>query len=119
MILVFIAQQCVLDRNFPVDSQRGIKDRDTAICLGCIEIVAFVLEKGRLAENGETMGESTRNKKLAMIVRSQLDSDVLPVSGTPLPYIDGNVKDLAFYATYEFRLSERRALEMETAHDSV
>ena len=103
----------------PVDAERWICDGDAAVGLGCVIVVALVLEHGHVGEDGEPVGESARYEELAVVVLRELDGDVTAVGGGALADIDGHVEHSSPDAADEFGLGEGRTLEMESAHHSV
>ena len=84
-----------------------------------IEIVAFVLENGYLTEDGETVGETSWNEELEVVVFGQFYGYVLAICRGAFADIDGYVEDCAFDTADELGLSEWWALEVEAAHHAV
>ena len=64
MLQVLLTEYRLLHRYAPINAKRLILDIDSAIGLGMIELVAFVLEDGGLGENGKAMGKATRDEEL-------------------------------------------------------
>ena len=116
MLFILIGKYRFFESNAPVDTERWIRDRDTAVGLRCIIVVALVLEYGDVGEYGETMGETARNEELQMVVLGKLYGDVLSVGRRTFAYVDGNIQHSAFDAADQFRLGERRQLKMKSAH---
>ena len=119
MLRVLFAQYCVFGRYLPVNTQATVKNAYAAVRFWMVELVALVLENGRLAQHGETVGEAFGNEELAMVVLGQFDRYVLAVGRAALAYVDGNVENGSLDAAHQLGLGERRALEMQAAHDAV
>ena len=64
MLQILFAEYRLLHWYAPVNAKRLVLDVDAAISLGMIEFVALVLEDGGFGENGEAMGETTRDEEL-------------------------------------------------------
>ena len=84
-----------------------------------IELIALVLEDGHVAEDGKPMGKALGDEELAMVILRKFDGYMLAIGGTALADIDGDIEYSTLDTTDEFGLSERRTLEMETAHHAV
>ena len=61
---VFLAENCLLYRNAPVNAKGFILNVDTAISFRMIEFVTLVLEDGGLGEYGETVGKASGHEEL-------------------------------------------------------
>ena len=64
MFGVLIAEVGLFCWNAPVYAKAVIKDTDASICLWMIELIAFILEHGGLAQYGEAVSEATGYKEL-------------------------------------------------------
>ena len=71
MLFILIGKYRFFESNAPVDTERWIRDRDTAVGLRRIIVVALVLEYGNVGEYGKAMGETARNEELAVIILCQ------------------------------------------------
>ena len=83
------------------------------------ELIAFVLEKRFFGKDGKTVGKAFGNEKLPVVLSGKLDCTVLQVGWRIAPEVNGNVKNLAEDASYNLALGVWRALEMETADNTV
>ena len=119
MLGVFFAQDGLLRRDSPVDAEALVCYGDAVVGLRMVELIAFVLEDGCLAQYGETVGEAFRNEELAVIVFREFYGDVLSVGGRAFADIDGYVEDGSPDASNELALREGRALEMQSAHHAI
>ena len=66
MLSVLIREVGFLCRDSPINAKAVIKDTDASICLWMIELIAFILEHGGLAQYGKAMSETFGNEELAM-----------------------------------------------------
>ena len=64
MLQVLFAEYRFLHRYAPVNAKGFILDVDAAICFRMVEFVTLILEDGGFGENGEAMGETTRDEEL-------------------------------------------------------
>ena len=119
MARVFLAQNCLFCRDAPVDAKRLVLDGNAVIGFWMIEIVALVLEYGRLAQHGKAVGKAFRDKELTMILLGQFDGNVLPVGWRALADVNCNVQYRPFHAAHQFALGVGRALEMLATHDAI
>ena len=119
MLRVLFAEYGVFRWYAPVDAEAIVKNADAAVRFGMVELVALVLEHGRLAQYGKTVGETFRNEELPVVVLCQLYGHVLSVCRRAFAYVNGNVQHFSSYASNQFGLSERRTLEMQTTHHAV
>jgi hypothetical protein len=119
MVLILLTQDSRLHRDAPINTKAFIGYRDATVCFGRIEIIALVLEYGCFTQYGKTVSEASGHKELTMILFGEFHSYVLTVSGTPLAYVYRNIEYRTLYATHQLALSERRTLEMQTAHYTV
>ena len=74
---VLVGQYGLVGWDSPVDSQAFIQNRNAAIRLWVVELIALVLEDGRFGEDGKAMGETSGNKELAMVIFGQCHCDML------------------------------------------
>ena len=65
----------------PLDTQHRIVPRQAPFSLRGIKSVAFVLHDRRIAQHGETVGETARYEKLTAILRGELHGDMAPERG--------------------------------------
>ena len=119
MMSVLFREYDVLRCHPPVDGQCGVVPCNGGLRLGCIIIVAFVLEYGMVRKDAETMGETTRDEKLPMAVGGQFDRDVEPESRAASTDIHRHVQDGTLDDTDELALAESPFLEMQAAYDAV
>lgn len=84
-----------------------------------IEVVAFVLEDGGLAQNGKAVGKTTRYEELTVIVFGELYGYMLAIDRAAFADIYCNVQDFTLDATNELALGERRCLEVQATHDAI
>ena len=119
MLQVFLAKNRLLHRYAPINAKRLVLDIDAAISLRMIELVAFVLEDGSLGENGETMSEATRDKKLTMIVFCQFYCYMLAECRRAFADVNGNIKHCALDAAHQLALGIWHALIVKTTHHTV
>ena len=116
---VLLAQDGLLRGDAPVDAEAVVCYRDACVGLRVVELIAFVLEDGCLAQHGETVGEAFRDEELAVVLFRKLHGDVLPVGGRAAADVDGHVEDGSPDAPHELALREGRPLEVQAAHDAV
>ena len=116
---ILFAQNGFVLRDFPVDAQTFIKDRDAVIGLRSIEIVALILKDCRFAQDRESMSESLWDEELKMILLRKLNRHVLTIRGAAFADIHRHVQHGTTNATNQFSLCERRTLEMQTTHHAV
>lgn len=103
----------------PVDVKCRVGNRDAAVGLGRIVIVAFVLEYSLVGKNCETVGKTARDEELTVVVFSQFDCDMAAIGRRTYAYVDSNVKDASADTSDKFSLSVRGTLEMQSAHYSA
>ena len=119
MLGVFLAQDSLLRRNSPVNTQRIIQNADTTVRFRMIEVVTLVLEDGRFAQYGKAMRKAPWHKKLAMVFFRQFHSYMLSVGWTSFADVYSHVQHGTFHAAHQFTLRVRRTLEMQSTHYSV
>jgi len=115
MCPVFGREDHLLCGELPVDPQVGVVPGDRSFGLGRVEVIAFVLEDGLVAQYGKTVCESARYEELAVILGGQFDGDVFAERGRSAPYIDGDVQNPTLNDPYQFGLGCGPLLEMEPA----
>jgi len=76
---VFVGENCSRWVELPVDAETAVSDRYSAVGLGVIEIIAFVLKHSRIAQHCKTVGKATRHKKLQMIILRKLNRNMFSV----------------------------------------
>ena len=116
---VFVAEDGLGGGDAPVDAEGVVEDADASVGLGVVELVTLVLEDGGLAQYGEAVGEALRDKELAVVVFGEFYGYVLAVGWGTFADVNGYIQDGTFDAANEFALGKGRALEMQTAHDSI
>ena len=79
MLRVLFAEYGVFRGYSPIDAEAVVKDADAAVRFWMVELVALVLEHGRLAQHRETVGETFRDEELPVVVLRQLYGHVLSV----------------------------------------
>ena len=96
MLGILFRENSMLCRNLPVDAQALVEDRDSPVSLRMIELIALILEHGSFAENGKTMGKTTWNKELAMIILGQFHSHMLAIGRRTLANIHSHIEHGTF-----------------------
>ena len=104
MCPVFGREDHLLCGELPVDPQVGVVPGNRSFGLGRVEVIAFVLEDGLVAQYGKTVCESARYEELAVILGGQFDGDVFAERGRSAPYIDGDVQNPTLNDPYQFCL---------------
>ncbi len=72
MLCIFLAEESLGCRYIPINAKTIVKDRDTSICFGMVELVTLILEYGSLAQYCKAMSKATRDEELAMDSRCYL-----------------------------------------------
>ena len=116
---IFIAQNRFVGRDAPVDAEAAVQDADASVSLWGVEVVAFVLEDGCLAQNCKAVGEAFGDEALAVVLFGEFDRYVLAVGGAAFAYVNRHIEHSATHATNEFALGVGRSLEVEPAQHSV
>ena len=116
MLGILLRENSMLCRNLPVDAQALVEDRDSPVSLRMIELIALILEHGSFAEYGKTMGKTTWNKELAMIILRQFHRHMLTVCWRTLTDIHGYIQYSPFHTSHQLALCKRRSLEMQATH---
>ncbi len=80
MLCIFLRKNCFCRIDFPVDAEGFVLDGDATVGFGVVVVVAFLLEDGDVAEDGEAVGKASWDEELAMVVFGQLYCYVLAVS---------------------------------------
>ena len=119
MLRVLVGEEGFGGVELPVDAEGFVGDRDAAVSLGGVVVVALVLEHGHVAQNGEAVGEPARHEELSVVLFGKLDGDVPPVCRGTLAEVDGHVEDASADAAHELGLGVGGALEMESAHHAA
>ena len=119
MMAVFVRQQDIRRRDFPVDGKCRVVPRYSTFRLWMVVIVAFVLEYRRLAENREAVGKTLWQEKLAFIVSRKLHGHMMTVCGAVSTYIHCHVENTSLHHTYQLGLGIWRQLEMQTPHHTI
>ena len=105
--------------DLPIDREVGIVKEDTSVCLGMVEVVAFIGEDRLIAQHGEAVCKTAWDEELAFVLFAQFDAEPLSVGGAVFAQIDGNVEYATNGAADQLRLTIRRTLEMQTAYHAV
>ena len=116
---VLVGQDGLVHGNAPVDAQAIVQDADAGICLGVVELVALVLEHGRLAEHGKAVGKALGDEELAVVLCGKFHGHMLAIGGRPLADVHGHVENPTAYTSYKFRLRVGRALEVQASHHAI
>ena len=119
MLGIFLGEQCLLNWYAPINAEGVILDADATIVSRGVIVVALVLEDSCLRENGETVGKSTRDEELTMIVFCQFYCYMLAECRRAFTDINGYVEDCALDTAHEFALSIWHALIMQSSHHAV
>ena len=119
MAFVLIANDTEVFGYLPVDSEIGIIEQNTAICFGMVEVIALIGKDRLIAQHGEAMRKSAGDIELTFVLFTQFDAEPLPEGLAAFAQIDGYVQYTAYGAAHQLRLAVRRALEMQSAYDSV
>ena len=116
---VFVAQEGFVGGDAPVDAEGFVQYADASVGLWGVEVVAFVLEDCRLAEDGKAVSKAFGHEELPVVVFGEFDCHVLAVGGAAFAYVNRHIEHFAFDAPDEFALGVGRPLEVEPAHHSV
>lgn len=81
MLGIFVAEEGLALRYFPIDAESRVEDTDAGVGFGVVELVALVLEDGRRAEYGEAVGKPFVDEELEVVVLTEFDSHVLSERG--------------------------------------
>ena len=119
MAMVFVAKNHLTCRDTPVDTQSRIHQLNAAVSLRMVELVTFVLEDCHLTEHGKTVRETTVNKNLSFVIRTDLDTLVLTICGRARTDIHNHVEHPPLHAADKFSLGKRRTLEMEPTDNAI
>ena len=103
----------------PVDAEGFVGDREAAVSLGGVVVVALVLEHGHVAQNGEAVGEPARHEELSVVILREFDGDMPTICRGTLADVDGHVENTAADAAHELGLCVWRTLEVQAAHDAA
>ena len=98
MSQVFFREDGFSGVNPPVYGEGFVEDGDAAVGFGMVTVVAFVLEYGDRAEDGEAVCETMGDEELAVVVFGEFDCYVPPECGGAFSDVYGYVEDGAFYA---------------------
>ena len=82
---VFVRQYGLVGGDSPVDSEALVQNAYATVGFGMVELVAFVLEDGALAQYCEAVRKAFGDEELPVIVFRQLHRDALSVSGAAFP----------------------------------
>lgn len=92
MLRVFLAQDGIGNVQSPVDTQRHIENRNTAVSLRMIVIIALVLEHRHIRKHRKTVGKPLWNEKLPMVLLRQFHGHMLPVGRRTLADVHRHIK---------------------------
>ena len=90
-----------------------------ALGLGGVELPDLVAGLGVVLEHLVAVGEALRHVERAMVVRGQLDLDVLEVGRALRPQVDDDVQDRAPGSPDQLGLGRRRILEVHPAQRAL
>ena len=119
MVLILLGEYGLIYIYAPVDAERVIENRDTAIGLWSVKVVTLILENGHVAQHRETVGEATGHEKLAMVLLREQTGHMLSERGRSLADIHRHVEHLTAHATHELGLCVGRTLEMKATHHTA
>ena len=68
MFGVLLWKEGFIHGDLPIDAERFVENADATICLGGIEVIAFVLEHGGFAKDGEAVGKTSWYEELTMVI---------------------------------------------------
>ncbi len=103
----------------PVDVEVGVVKTDAAFGSFVVEVGALVGEDGVVFEGGEAVGKPGGQEELHEVVGGEQHAVVLAVGRTALANVDGEVEGCALDDAHQLGLGVGRALEVETAHDTL
>ena len=119
IVLVLFAQNCFRSRNLPIDAQFFISQLDTGFRLWRIEIVALVLEYRYITQYRKTVGKTSGNEQLPMVVVRQLHCHMLSESRRALSDIHYDIKYLSVGTPHQLALCIRHLLVMQSPHHPI
>ena len=119
MLHVLVGEEGFGGVELPVDAEGFVGDREAAVSLGGVIVVALVLEHGHVAQDGEAVGEPARHEELSVVLFGKLDGDVPAICRGALADVDGHVEDASADAAHELGLCVWRTLEVQAAHDAA
>ena len=119
MMKVLRREYRLAGRYAPVYPQGRVAPCNGGFTLRAIEVVALILEDGRLAEHAEAMGKAARNKELAIVLGRKLHGYMLAERRRAFAYVDSHVEYIAFHHTHELALSMLALLEMKTTQHAI
>lgn len=100
MPFVFVAQDPQFFGYLPIDRQIRVAQQQSAICLGVIEVIAFIGKDRLIAQHRETMCKTTGNEELPFVLLAQLHAVPLSESGAVLSQIDRHIQHPAYRAAH-------------------
>lgn len=103
----------------PVYAEALVEDADASVGLWGIEVVAFVLEDGGLAEDGKAVGKASGDEELEVVVFGELYGYMLAVGGAAFADVHCNIEDGSLDAPDELALGEGWSLEVEPSHNAI
>lgn len=119
MMPVFFRKDDAFRRKPPVNAQIRVVPGQGTFMLRGIKVVAFILEYHFRSEHAETVGESSWNEELPVVVFGKFHSHVLAERGGTLPDVYRHVENGSFDNPHQFALGERRFLEMQSAKYAI
>ena len=101
------------------NTQTFIAQLNATISLRCIEVIALILKNRYFTQYGKTMGKSTGDKELEMVLLRQFHRNMLPVCRTSLADVYRHIKYGTFYTTHQLALRIRHLLKMQPTHHAI
>lgn len=84
-----------------------------------IEVVAFVLKDGGLAEDGKAVGKASGDEELEVVVFGELYGNMLAIGGAAFADVHCHIQDGSLDAPDELALGVGWGLEVEPSHDAI
>ena len=119
MVLVLFREDGFVERDLPINRERGVERINASVRLRRVEVIAFVLEGRNVAQHRKAVGKTSGDEKLTLVFGRKFYGHVLPEGGAAVTNIDRHVKDSAFGATHQFALAIRSALIVKTTDDAA
>ena len=118
-VFVLGTQQHFLFGYWPVDADGGVVETDAGLCLGSIHVVHLISKHGLVAQHKESMGHSTGDKQLALVLLAQLYGHILAEGGRTLADVDSHIDDGALDDTHQLGLRELSFLIMKATEHAA
>ena len=116
---IFGGEDDVCCRQLPVDTQGGVIPGDAAFAVGCVVVVALVLEDGFFAQHGESVGKAAGNEELAVVLGAEFHCYMLTIRGRAFADVYRNIEHSPLHTAHQFALAVRGALVVQPAHYAV